>query len=97
VLLNTIGMCALLMSASVHWEHYEANAREGDESGRPANQINERITQKYQEYQALQLGGFFMSRILGVRNDLELKLLRELGIMAVCRLIAYLSDHRNSY
>jgi ATP-binding cassette subfamily C (CFTR/MRP) protein 1 len=28
--------------------------------------------------------GFFMRRILGVRNDQELKLLRELGIMSVC-------------
>ena len=27
--------------------------------------------------------GFFMSRILGVRNDQELKLLRQLGIMTV--------------
>jgi hypothetical protein len=41
--------------------------------------------------------GFFMSRILGVQNDQKLKLLRELGIVAVCRLTVYLSDHQNPH
>ncbi len=39
--------------------------------------------------------GFFMSRILGVRNDQELKLLRQLGIMTVCRIKASRCDSRN--
>ena len=39
--------------------------------------------------------GFFMSRILGVRNDQELKLLRQLGIMTVCRPKASFWDRRN--
>lgn len=39
--------------------------------------------------------GFFMSRILGVRNDQELKLLRQLGIMTVCRPKASFYDRRN--
>lgn len=39
---------------------------------------------------------FFMSRILSVRNDQELKLLRSLGIMTVCRLCASFSEYRNS-
>lgn len=40
--------------------------------------------------------GFFMSRILGIRNDQELKLLRQLGIMTVCRINASFSDRRHS-
>ena len=35
---------------------------------------------------------FFMSRVLGVRNDQELKLLRKLGIMTVCQITRF-SDH----
>ena len=35
---------------------------------------------------------FFMSRILAIRNGQELKLLRKLGIMTVCR-ITHSSDH----
>jgi len=38
----------------------------------------------------------FMSRILSIRNDQELKLLRKYGIMAVCRIIASFSDRRHS-
>ena len=38
---------------------------------------------------------FFMSRILGVRNDQELKLLRQFGIMTVCRIKAGSCDCRN--
>jgi len=39
--------------------------------------------------------GFFMSRILAIRNDQELKLLRKYGIMTVCRITRF-SDNRNS-
>jgi len=40
--------------------------------------------------------GFFMSRILGIRNDQELKLLRQLGIMTVCQMNSRFFDHRHS-
>jgi ATP-binding cassette subfamily C (CFTR/MRP) protein 1 len=39
---------------------------------------------------------FFMSRILAVRNDQELKLLRKLGIMTVCRIMQASLNRRNS-
>ena len=39
----------------------------------------------------------FMNRILGVRNDQELKLLRKFGIMAVCRINASFSVRWSSH
>jgi ATP-binding cassette, subfamily C (CFTR/MRP), member 1 len=39
---------------------------------------------------------FFMSRILSVRNDQELKLLRQLGIMTVGRINVNFSGYQSS-
>ena len=58
MLFNAIGIRALLIFPLVHCTHSEANARKADESSGPTNKTDERITQQYQGYQALQLGKF---------------------------------------